>query len=408
MIDGKLYDLAMAYWDLQKSNYDIEWNHRELLDFSFEDQGLEAKLEEVAARCREIQDSSKPPKPPKVNTIFREETAPVPNNTVIAVVARAIMAGGKNFSAKADGWQVHGDELAYEASFQNAGNVTLTITDSAFQQAFVEGLSLFTLDVMMSIVGHLCAATQQSPTENPMQVKAILTAKQIARYKGFKSYGKNRWAFLENINQEMLKLDKIHINVQGANARRGPISYDGHFAKIMPLSRGFNPFTKHYVPISWQVQPGSWAIYNMSRAQFNFLGKLHQAVLSFDHREQRGAESYAKKLMYSLFVVPGGTHYLVNGTVKSLGDYLTLIGERCVAEDPGRNTLHRSLKRLGSAIDFLVDQGLISTSIQGSVKEYIVSRLRPWETRRLLDQVLEIRYVGPNAPVLLDANTCAT
>ena len=408
MIDGKLYDLAMAYWDLQTSNYDIEWNHRELLDFSFEDQDLEAKLEEVAARCREIQDSSKPPKPPRVSTIFREETAPVPNNTVIAVVARAIMAGGKNFSAKADGWQVHGDELTYEASFQNAGNVALTITESASQQAFVEGLSPFTLDVMMSILGHLCAASQQSPTENPMQVKAILTAKQIARYKGFKSYGKYRWAFLESINQEMLKLDKIRISVQGANTKKGPKSYDGHFAKIKPLSRSFNPFTKLYLPTSWQVQPGSWAIYNMSRAQFNFLGKLHQSVLACDHRGQRGAESYAKKLMYSLFVVPGGTHYLMNGARKSLRDYLTLIGELHVAKDPGRNILHRSLKRLGSAIDFLVDQGMISTSIKGSVKEYIVSRLRPWETRRLLDQVLEIRYVGPNAPVLLDANTCAT
>jgi len=239
-------------------------------------------------------------------------------------------------------------------------------------------------------------------------VKATLTAKQIARYKGFKSYGKNRWAFLENINQEMSKLDKIRISVQGANTKKGPKSYDGHFAKIKPLSRSFNPFTKHYLPTSWRVQPGSWAIYNMSRAQFNFLGKLHQAILACDHREQRGAESYAKKLMYSLFVVPGGTYYLVNGVRKSLGDYLTLIGERRAAEDPGRNILHRSLKRLGSAIDFLVDQGMISTSIKGSVREYIVSRLRPWETRRLLDQTLEVRYVSSNAPVLFDANSCAT
>lgn len=406
-IEGKLHDLAMAYWDLQESNYDIEWNHKELLDFSFADQDLESKLEEVVARCREIKDSSKPPTLPRVDTIFRDAIALVPNNTVIAVIARAIMAGGKDFAAKVDGWEVQGDELAYEASFQNAGTVTVTIAEGVSQQAFVEGLSLFTLDVMMSIAGHLCAACLQSSTENRLQTKVTLTAKQIASYKEFKSYGKDRWAFFKNINQEMLKLDRIRIRVQDAHIRNGSASYEGSFATIKPLIRGYNRFTKGYVPTSWQIQPGNWAVYNMSDSRYRFIGKLHQSILACDHRGQRGAESYAKKLICSLFVIPGGTYYLVNGARKSLREYLALIGELRAEEDPGRNILHRSLKRFGSAIDFLADRGMISTNIEGRMYDYIKSRLAPWRTRRLLDQVIEIRGLAPTIPVLLDANSCA-
>ncbi|GEM_PF-2938186 len=401
MIEGKLYDLAMACWDLEESNYDIEWNHRELLDFSFEDQDLEAKIDAVTAKCREIKANDKPPNLPKVANIFRNETAPVPNNSVISVLARAIMAGGRGFAGKVDGWQVHAGGLAYEAAFQNAGTITVTIADCLDQEAFIEGLNLLTLDVLMAIAGHLCVACQQTPTDNPLQTKATLTAKQIACYKGFKSYGKDRWAFLERINREVLNLGKFQINVRDANIRDGSKSYESSFAFIKPHRRDFNRFTKQYFPTSWRIKPGSWAVYNMSRAHDNFIGKLHQAIIAFDHRGQRGAEAYAKKLMYSLFVIPGGTHYLNFGAKKSLRDYLALIGELYVNEDPGRNTLHRSLKRLGSAIDFLVDREMISTSIQGSVHEYIKSRLRPWETRRLLDQVVEIKIVSPD-------ETCVT
>jgi hypothetical protein len=312
------------------------------------------------------------------------------------------MAGGRRFAEKVNGWQPHGEGLGYELTLPNSGTITITIADCGNQPAFVEDLSLLTLDVMMGVIGQLCFANGPSSTNNPLQTRVTLTAKQIARYKGFRSHGKNRWAFLESINKEMTKLGMIRISVLNANIRNCTMSYKGSLATIEPIHRDFNRYTKNYLTTSWQVRPGKWSIYNMSRAQYNFIGKLNHAILTYDHREQRGVESYAKKLMYSLFVIPGGTNYLIHGAKKCLREYLILIGEFHSEEDAGRNNHHRALKRLGRAMDFLVSHNMITTNINGSVFDYIERNMGRWRMARILDRVVEIKMVTPAS------NTCFT
>jgi hypothetical protein len=246
----------------------------------------------------------------------------------------------------------------------------------------------------MAVLGQISFTYCQNRTNTPLAQTSTVTARQILKYKGTRSYGIKRWVLMEKIQNEMERLGKIKIDVQGANTRNGPESYKGSLVLLEQVKRDFNPFTKQYVVTSWHVRPGTWAAYDMSQGRYEFIGKLDKRVFQFDHREQRGAHVYAKKLMYALFMVPGGMFYLKNGARKTLGDYLKLIGEYRENDDPNRNNRHRSLKRLGEAIDFLVKQEIITTSMAGSVADYMKSQNGPWNMQGVLDTMVEIKKMG--------------
>ena len=395
MIEDKLYDLAMAYWDLQTGNHDIEKNHPELLDFDFADPDIDEVVSNIIARCRKIHIDNSSPSGPEADEMFRESTAPVPNNSVISVVARAIMAGGVDYQRKPDGWQVRGDALVYEVAFEKAGIITVAIDDCHDQQAFVQSLRLFTLDVLVGVIGQLCFAFCETRPDHALSLKAVVTARQILKYKNIKSHGERRWNLMEGIHEEIEKLGKIHIHVRRGEIRKERVNYQGPLVSIKPLKRDFNKHTSFYAPSSWEVRPGEWAFYTMSKEQDQFIGKLNKAIFEYDHREQRGAEAFAKKLMYALFILPGGTHYLNFGAKKSLGEYLKLIGEYREGDNLDRKKPGRDIMRLGRAIDILAGRGLIETDMPGSLAEYIAERQAPWRMRRLLLKIVKISLSGP-------------
>lgn len=393
-LEGKLYALARAYWILQEGNYDIEWNYEELLDFDFAEPGLEEKLDEITARCNQIKLDEKPLPDPAVASLFRQDNAPVPNNTVINVVARAIMAGGNDYLLKSPTWQVHAGEFSYEVKYEKAGTITVTIADCGDQAAFVQSLSPLTLDVLVGLVGHLCSAYCEDQPDNPLSLKTYMTARRLLQDKRFRSFGEKRWAMIDKIHEEMEKLGKIRISVQDAFTREEPHSYESRLAIITPVKRDYNRYSKMYTPTAWEIQPGNWAVYNMSRKKYRFIGKLDQAVLAYDHREQRSTQFFAKKLVYALFIISGGVYYLKNGVRKTLRQYLELIGEFRPENDASGKIHRKALQRLADAIDFLVDEAVITTNIDGRVADFIKERSGPWQLRRLLDAKVEIKVAG--------------
>ena len=392
-VADKLYDLAMVYWDLQKNNYDIEHNYRELLECDFTDPDLMTTLDSLIARPQQIQIDEKPPIDPEVDHIFREDIAPVPNNSVINAVARAIMAGGKDFASKAGGWRKRRDKLVYEVAHEKAGTIKITIEGCEDRAAIVKNLSVFTLDVLVGVLGHLCFAQNKSRSNNPQSAKTVITARQLLQYKNISSYGERRWKLLEKVREELGRLEKFRISVKHAISRKEQVNYQGSLVLVEPVKRDFNPYTSQYISSAWDIHPGNWAGYVMSKSRDWFVGKLNREVFKYEHREQRGAEVYAKKLMYALFIIPGGTYYLKYGARKSLADYLKLIGEYHENDDANRNTRHRNLKRMGAAIDFLIDHEMIKTNLSGSLTDHIQAKMGPWNMRKVLGIVIDINPV---------------
>jgi hypothetical protein len=304
------------------------------------------------------------------------------------------MSGGADFTHKADGWQIQGDRLEYKDTFEKAGTIIITI-DNPEPVEVVQRFNILTLDVFMAVLGQVSCTYCANRTSTPLSQVSTVTARHILRYKGVPSYGAKRWALIEKISREMMLLGQLKVEVQGAATRNGTENYRGSLVITEPVKREFNPFTKQYVVTSWRVRPGTWAVYDMSQDGRQYIGKLDHQVLLYDHREQRGAQTFAKKLMYALFVVPGGTYYLNNGAKKSLADYLKLIGEYHETDDASRNTRRRNLKRLGEALDFLVGRHMITTSMTGSVSGYIKARCKPWHLQDILDTVVEIKKINP-------------
>lgn len=393
-LEEKLYDWALGCWALQENSYDIQNNFPDLLNFEFDNPELTGKLASLTTRCQEILNSETPLPEPDVDAIFRENIAPVPNNSIINVVTRAIMAGGTDFPSKLGGWRFQGDDLFYEVRFEKAGTITVSIEDCQEPIELVQSMSLFTLDVFIGVLGHLGFTYCGNRTRNPLSQETQVTSRQILRYKNIRSYGKKRWDLFEKIQAEISKLNKLRINVEEGRTRNGSSSYRAHLILTELIKRDFNPFTKQYVTSSWFIRPGRWAVYHMSKDGYQFIGKLDHKVFKYDHREQRGAQYFAKKLVYALFVVPGGTFYVTRGTKKSLWEYLQLIGEYREGGDIDRKKKSRDIKRLGKAIDFLVDQGLIRTNMKGSVHEHITQHCKPWNMEALLRIRVDIKMTG--------------
>ncbi|WP_045214531.1 hypothetical protein, partial [Desulfonatronovibrio magnus] len=348
-LQDQLFETLMNYWDLQEGNYDIERNYPELLDIDLGDPELTQKLRAAAQRTKEIISTEKPKADPETEAIFREGIAPVPNNQVLSVIIRAILGGAEDFRVKPGGWVEHRGSWVFQDTQPNAGVITVT----ALNEEVIQGFSLFTLDVLMVLLGHLSSTYCQNKTDQPMALKSIITAREILGYKEVKSYGERRWNLIEKISAEVERLGSLKVKVSNAKGKEKPLNYNGNIIVLKLVKRDFNPFTKHYTPTCWEIQAGSWATHYMSRDNYEFIGKLNQKILALDHREQRGTESFAKKVMYSLFVLPGGTHYIKNGAKKSFKQLLQLIGE--YRETPGldRKVTPRNLQRLGKALDYL-------------------------------------------------------
>ncbi|WP_045214528.1 hypothetical protein, partial [Desulfonatronovibrio magnus] len=348
-LQDQLFETLISYWDLQQGNYDIERNYPELLDIDLGDPELTQKLRAAAQRSREIISTEKPKADPETEAIFREGIAPVPNNRVLSVITRAILCGGEDFGDKPEAWVERSGGFVFQDTQPSAGEITVT----APSEEVIQGFSLFTLDVLMVLLGHLSSTYCQNKTDQPMALKSIVTTREILGYKEVKSYGERRWNLIEKISAEVERLGNIKVKVSNAKGKDGPLNYNGKLIILKLVKRDFNPFTKHYTPTCWEIQAGSWAMHYMSKDNFEFIGKLSQEVLALDHREQRGTESFAKKIMYSLFVLPGGTHYIKNGAKKSFKQLLQLIGE--YRETPGldRKVTPRNLQRLGKALDYL-------------------------------------------------------
>ena len=377
-MEEQLVEMLTTIWDAQRKGYDLTMNYPELCRTQIASENIEW----VTGRCREILENESPPHEPEIEDMFRDDTVSVPNNIVISAVLRALFAGGKNARSKPGGWKVSGNCLIYEVSYTNAGTITVSTEES---WEFVESLNVFTADVLISLLGQICSHFCANKTDSPLTINSLITVRKILGYKDSSSRGAKYWAQWESVNKEIEKLQKLTLKVKNSNLKYGQANYESNLLRLEYKQRVFNPTTRNYTPCVWNIKPGSWASQYMSKGGFEFIGRLSKDVFALDHREIRKTHQMAKRLMYTMFVIPGGTHIINQGARRSFAELLKLTGEH-LAGDVDKSKPGRSLERLGKAIDYLVENGFIETDIQGKVSEFIDARRKPWGLRPLLDQ----------------------
>lgn len=383
----QIYETLMCYWELQKNNYDIELNYPELLNYSFDDPELAVKLASITSKCQKILESENPPKDPVTESIFKNEIAPVPNNIVLNTIIKAILAGGENYLYKTDGWNKNN---IYKKKFHQSGEITVSVDKDMNAEQKIKSFSLFTVDVLMVILGQLAVAYKKSKTNQIMTLKTLVNSKEILKYKNIKCQGKSRWKMLDNIASEIETLSNININVKDSIGKTKTHNYQGRLISLKCIKRDYNHHTCYYTPTAWEIRPGTWATQYMSREGYHFIGKLNKAVLAMDHRAQRAKDNFAKKLMYSLFILPGGTNYIRNGVKKNIKELLILIGEYQEGHGVDRKSLSRKVKRLVSALDYLNQMNIIELDVNGNLED----KIQPWGMRKTLQHVVEIKIAN--------------
>jgi len=398
---NSLFELLKLQWDMQTKNYNLEDNYVELLpEILLQGRDLTEitqELTDIKQCCQNVLGTQRPEKEPRYESPFmNNEIAPVPNNPVINVFLQALLHGGKDACRLDGGWEKRGNMLFYEAEIRSGGSISVSLKDGSnlsIEESWkiVKSLTLFTADVAIGILACICRNYSDNNNNYPVGQETDVSSVMLLRGKKIKSYGRQSWGLKEAICNEVEKIEKLQVKIEGLKkpGKRTEETISTQTFSILSseiVYRIYNKYEFKYIPTVWRFRPGDWANIWMSAKEVEFIGKLHKSIFELEHKDQRPADQMAKKLAYMFFTVPGGTYYLENGVNKSVKIFLKSIGE--YIEDRHRKTweIGRKIERLCKGLDKLSDIGVINLVTHSKT---LISR-KSHSSRKTLSETVKI------------------
>jgi hypothetical protein len=375
-IASSLQKTLPALWALEIKNYNIRDNYQDLLqtlDLGTTDpEGVSRFLDEIRSEVERILREDKPPREPEIHDMFSDGLCPVPNNPATKTLIRALFLGNQDMSLWPTGWNLRGGKPIFETRDASGGTIKISLTNPdgevptvrPFEQQIetVKSFTSFTADVLMAVLCQICHNFCENKTDTPHCQTTLISSSLLLRYKNIQSRGEKTWTIRENIAREMEKLRLLRISMKNVanplNKKQKSPDIDCEALNIRVRQRRFNIRTFRYIPTAWEVTPGKWIQPWMATDSVQFIGNLHKSLLQLDHRDQRGADTMAKKLGYAFFTVPGGTYYLKNGVDMRISKYLETIGEYTDQESREKYTMGRKLNTFEKALEKLVALGV--------------------------------------------------
>jgi hypothetical protein len=400
-------------WEMQTKNYDIVENYLELLQTLDLDNtdlpGAMAFFAGIGEKCQQILTEEKPAKDPVIPDMFTDNLCPIPNNPGTKALIKALFYGGEDMQYGADGWRLVGNRPVFESKESSGGLIKVSLAippggnsdenQPEKQQEMVRGISAFTVDVLIGVLGQICHNFCENKTDEPHRQDTVVSASQLLKYKNIKVRGQTGWKIKEAIDKELQVLAALRISMKKIqdpmHKTRQLNDVDCEVFTIRKEQRRFNVRTCAYTPTAWKITPGRWLSQWLSTKTVQFIGNLNQDLYQLDHRKQRGVDRMAKKIGYAFFTLPGGTYYLKNGIHRSVSQYLKSIGDYTEIDDRDKDTMGRKLRTFNKALDRLAELKLCESedkswlekprSGRGSVKN-IMSRkimLNPGEVLKI-------------------------
>lgn len=248
----------------------------------------------------------------------------IPNNPVVATVLAALFCGGPSARQLLGGWQEGSDgTLTYTHFGRRGGQVSVQLDarepmkgEGAAPWDVVEAFSALTVDVALIVLAELCDPRLGSKVLSPRRGALGISASAILEYKDYRRWGRERAEFLARVGAEVESLARLRIDISGFpgwdTARRGwsaegvsitddrlfVISADGG------SSRG-DAGGQEGFDLVWPMRLGRW-----SDAWLNAQGKvwtidLPAGLVTLDHRPNRPAQCFAKKVGINSLVLLG-------------------------------------------------------------------------------------------------------
>jgi len=217
---------------------------------------------------------------------------------------QAICAGGEHADALDGGWRRNKAGAPFFEFWSGAGGRINVSINAANEDAWrdISSYSPLTLDAALGLLSCLAADPFRATTAAPRNDPVRLGAPAILIAKGYKRFGAERAAFADAIDSECAKLLRLRFEL---------IKYPG----FDPISRKWNSdgISRSGITLFERCEEaetrdahdcargspyrfGAWSQHWLNAGGAMWVSPLPQAVLRFDHRENRGADPLAKKI----------------------------------------------------------------------------------------------------------------
>lgn len=298
---------------------------------------------------------------------FHGGVARVPNNPIVKVALSAIYKAGAGLDLNQESWG-HGPRPEFRYYGRRGGTVVLRIDGVSDKEAWdvLRGCSAFTADVMLAAFAHLSEPSAARLTMEPAGQALPVDVTNLLASLDIQRYGKERDALAGRIEAELERLSLFRFDIENYpfwDAERDNWNVRGAcvagitLIEYLPLA----PTGSHgpgSVP-AWCIRFGSWRRLWANNATKAWLTSLPQALLALDHRANRGAELFAKKvgLVCSL---AWGNKVAYTILERRIHHLLGSIGELPLYEDRPPHWAGRTRDRLEAALLLLHEQGLVA------------------------------------------------
>lgn len=295
----------------------------------------------------------------------------MPINPLIAAAVRALLGGGPASRSRLGGWHCDDrDRPIYRHLGKSAGEVAVSVDADGGDVgwAVVEGITPFTLDVLLSVLAQLSDPRTRGRTKFPMARPEAVSASRIIRYKGMARWGEDRREMMARIDDEMGRLQALRFDLLRFPAwdpglgrwNAGGITVSG--LRLFEATEAFvaPPVGAKSAPRDrvWLVRLGQWTQWWLNTQGKVWTGPLPGSLIELDHRKNRGIEVLAKRIAINAFMLWGAVRARA-ATERRIESLIEDIGE---LPPPNERTAHwagRLRDRFDEALMLLKEQGLI-------------------------------------------------
>lgn len=295
---------------------------------------------------------------------FLGGTARIPNNPVVKVALSALYKAGTTLDLNRADWG-HERRPAFRYYGRRGGTVRLRVEGGSDEGAWevLRACSPFTADVMLAAFAHLAEPSAARLTMDPAGQALPVDAGNLLASLDIQRYGKERDAFAVRIEAELDRLSRFRFDVanyahwdperEGWNIRGEEITdltlID--YAPLVPTGdRGYGRMP------AWCIRFGTWRRLWANNATKAWLSPLPQALLALDHRANRGAELFAKKIGI-ICALTWGNKQAYTVLDRRVDHLLGSIGELPLYEDRAPHWAGRTRDRFEAGLLLLQEQG---------------------------------------------------
>ena len=233
----------------------------------------------------------------------RDSLYAMPNNPLIVAAVQALCAGGQHARMLDGGWRrtSHGAPL-FEFWSGSGGRIRVGVdapAEDAWQE--IESYSPLTLDVAVALLVGLAADPYRPVTASPRRQAVWLGVPAIVSAKGYKRYGVEREMFAADVEREIAKVLRLRFDIANypgfdpATRRWNKTGISRRDLALVETSQSHRPADDRDCTRGSPLRFGAWADHWLNASGAMWVSPLPQAILRLDHRDNRGADTLAKK-----------------------------------------------------------------------------------------------------------------